>query len=94
MVTHSPVEVDTFLGELALTVGGVLKRFILDHLHPLTAVTLLMAVLADHIQLANPVLERTEGDKTAGCLGYDRNMNTDQSCNGGNREVDPTMTVT
>lgn len=63
MVTHSPVEVDTFLGELALTVGGVVKRFILDHLHPLAAVTLLMAVLADHIQLTNPVLEDRQTDR-------------------------------
>ena len=35
---------------------GVLKRLVLDHLHALPSVTLLMAVFADHVQLANPVL--------------------------------------
>lgn len=37
--------------------GGILKRLILHHLHSFTSLTLLMAVLADHIQLTNPVLE-------------------------------------
>lgn len=54
---HSLVEVDPFLGELSRSVHGVLIGLVLDHLHPFAAVTLFMTVFADHIKLANPVLE-------------------------------------
>lgn len=57
---HWPVEVDSFLCELPLAVLRVFIRFILDHLHPFSSITLLMAVFTDHVQLPNPVLE----DKT------------------------------
>lgn len=52
----SPVEVNSLLGELALSVRGVVVRLVLHHLHALAAVALLVAVLADHVQLPNPVL--------------------------------------
>lgn len=51
------VEIDAFLGELSSTVCGVLKRLVLHHLHTLASLALLMAMLADHVQLPNPVLE-------------------------------------
>lgn len=57
---HSLVEVDSFLGELAWSVLGVLIRLILDHLHPLPTFTLFMAVFTDHIQLADPVLKNRQ----------------------------------
>lgn len=52
-----PVEVDSFLCELSLAMLRVFIRLILDHLHPLSSITLLMTVFTDHVQLPNPVLE-------------------------------------
>lgn len=54
---HSLVEVDSFLGELAWSMLGVLIWLILDHLHSLPAFTLFMTVFTDHIQLADSVLK-------------------------------------
>lgn len=53
----SLVEVDAFLRELSCSVHGILVRLVLDHLHPFAALALLMTVFADHVQLADPVLE-------------------------------------
>lgn len=55
----SLVEVDAFLGELSRSVHGVLVRLVLDHLHPFAALALLMTVFADHVKLADPVLQTT-----------------------------------
>lgn len=63
--TDSLVEVDAFLRELSRAVHGVLVRFVLDHLHPFAALALLMAVLADHVELADPVLEEGQRKKGA-----------------------------
>lgn len=57
----SLVEVDAFLSELSCSVHGILVRLVLDHLHPFAALALLMTVFADHVQLADPVLD--EGHK-------------------------------
>jgi hypothetical protein len=38
----------------------VLKGLILDDLHPFSPVALLMAVLADHVQLSDFVLQSTQ----------------------------------
>lgn len=54
---YSLVEINAFLSELSRAVGGVLIGFVLHHLHSLSSLALLVAVLADHVQLANPVLE-------------------------------------
>ena len=43
--------------ELSLPVLRVLMGPVLDHLHTLTAVALLSAVLGDHVQLPDAVLE-------------------------------------
>lgn len=51
-----PVQVDAFLRQLSLTVLGVNVRLVLHHLHPVSSIALLTAVLADHVELANPVL--------------------------------------
>ena len=37
----------------------VLEGFILDDLHPFSSVTLFVAVLADHVQLSDSVLQNT-----------------------------------
>lgn len=37
----------------------VLEGLILDDLHPFSSVTLFVAVLADHVQLSNSVLQNT-----------------------------------
>lgn len=55
-----PVEVDSFLCELSLAVLRVFVWLILDHLHPLSSITLLVTVFTDHVQLPNPVLEDNE----------------------------------
>ena len=55
-----PAEVYALLRQLSRAVLWVYLRLILHHLHPLPSVTLLTAVLADHIQLADPVLGRQE----------------------------------
>lgn len=52
----SPVEVYALLCELAVAVVRILEGLILDDLHPFATVTLLVAVLADHVQLSNFVL--------------------------------------
>lgn len=39
---------------------GVHVRLVPHHLHPLAAAALLAAVLADHVQLPDPVLEAEE----------------------------------
>lgn len=54
----SPVEVDPLLGQLSRAMHRVLIRLILDHLHPLAPVALLVAVLADHVQLPDSVLQK------------------------------------
>lgn len=61
----SLVEVDAFLGELSRSVHGVLVGLVLDHLHPFAALALLMTVLADHVKLADPVLEEEQTNKQA-----------------------------
>lgn len=52
-----PVQVDAFLRQLSLAVLRVDVRLVLHHLHPVPAAALLTAVLADHVELADPVLE-------------------------------------
>lgn len=59
----SLVEVDAFLGELSRSVHGVLVRLVLDHLHAFAALALLMTVFADHVKLADPVLEEGRTNK-------------------------------
>lgn len=56
----SPAEVDSLLGQLSLAVVRVNIWLVPHHLHPLAPSTLLAAVLADHVQLPNPVLEAEE----------------------------------
>lgn len=58
----SPGEVDALLGELPRAVHGVLVGFVPHHLHALTLLALLVAVLADGVQLPHAVLRRTRGD--------------------------------
>lgn len=53
----SPGEVDALLGELAGAVDGVLVGLVLHHLHALALLTLLVAVLADGVQLPYAVLQ-------------------------------------
>lgn len=55
-----PVQVDSFLGQLSRTILGVNIWLILHHLHPFSSTTLLTAVLTDHVQLPDPVLEAKE----------------------------------
>lgn len=43
----------------------VLEGLILDDLHALPSVTLLVAVLADHVQLPDFVLQNTETESSA-----------------------------
>lgn len=57
---HSPVEIHTLLGELPVAVVRVLEGLILDDFYTFPSVTLLMAVLADHVQLSDFVLQNTE----------------------------------
>lgn len=57
---NSLVEVDPFLGELSRAVLRVFVRLVLDHLHALPTLTLLVAVLADHVELTDPVLQGQE----------------------------------
>lgn len=52
-----PVEVDSFLCELALAMNWVFKRLVLNNFYPFPSIALLMAVFADHVQLSDPVLE-------------------------------------
>lgn len=59
----SLVEVDAFLSELSRSVHGVLVRLVLDHLHAFAALALLMTVFADHVKLADPVLEEERTNK-------------------------------
>lgn len=54
---HSPVEVDSLLCELSRAMSGVFKWLILDDLHSFAPIALLVAVLADHVQLSDPVLQ-------------------------------------
>lgn len=60
----SLVEVDAFLRELSRSVYRVLVGLVLDHLHPFAALALLMAVFADHVKLADPVLEEETNKQT------------------------------
>lgn len=53
----SPGEVDALLGELAGAVDGVLVGLVLHHLHALALLALLVAVLADGVQLPHAVLQ-------------------------------------
>lgn len=57
---HSPVEIHPLLRELSVAVVRVLKGLVLDDFYPFPSVTLLMAVLADHVQLSDFVLQNTE----------------------------------
>ena len=57
------VEIDALLRELAQAVCGVLVGLVLDDLHALPPLALLQTVLADHVQLANPVLNTQEKHK-------------------------------
>lgn len=56
-VGASPGEVDTLLGELAGAVDGVLVGLVFHHLHTLALLALLVAVLADGVQLPHAVLQ-------------------------------------
>lgn len=51
-----PVQVDAFLRQLSSAVLGVIVRLVPHHLHPVPSIALLTAVLADHEELADPVL--------------------------------------
>lgn len=53
----SPVEIHSLLSELPIAVVRVLKGLILHDLHSFAPVTLLVTVLADHIQLSDFVLQ-------------------------------------
>lgn len=53
---HLPVQVDAFLRQLSPAVLGVIVWLVLHHLHPVPSIALLTAVLADHVELADPVL--------------------------------------
>lgn len=53
----SPGEVDTLLSELAGAVDGVLVGLVLHHLHALALLALLVAVLADGVELPHAVLQ-------------------------------------
>lgn len=55
-----PVQVDSFLGQLSGAILGVNIWLIPHHLHPFSPTTLLTAVLTDHVQLPDPVLEAEE----------------------------------
>lgn len=57
---HSPVEIHALLGELPVTVVRVLEGLVLHDLHPFPSVALFVAVLADHVQLSDFVLQNTE----------------------------------
>lgn len=59
----SLVEVDAFLSELSCSVHGVLVRLVLDHLHPFAALALLMTVFADHVKLADPILQEEQTNR-------------------------------
>lgn len=62
------VEVNSLLCELAQAVCGVLIGLVLDDLHALPPLALLQTVLGDHVQLANPVLETQENNKSIYCV--------------------------
>lgn len=53
----SPVEIHSLLSELPIAVVRVLEGLILHDLHSFAPVTLLVTVLADHIQLSDFVLQ-------------------------------------
>lgn len=55
-----PVEIHSLLGELPIAMVRILKGFILDDLHPFSSVALFVAVLADHVQLPDFVLQNTQ----------------------------------
>lgn len=55
-----PAQVDSLLSQLSQSILGVSIWLIPYHLHPLSPTTLLTAVLTDHVQLPNPVLEPEE----------------------------------
>lgn len=52
-----PVQVYPFFCQLSQAMLGMNIWLILHHLHPFSSTTLLTAVLTDHVQLPNPVLE-------------------------------------
>lgn len=56
---HSPVEIHTLLSELPVAMVRVLEGLILDDFYAFPSVTLLVAVLADHVQLSDFVLQNT-----------------------------------
>lgn len=64
-----PVEIHALLGELPVAMVRVLKGLILDDLHPFPSVALFVAVLADHVQLSDFVLQNTETERSAPALG-------------------------
>lgn len=55
----SPIEIDSLLGELPIAMVRVSEGFVLHHLHTFSSVALLMAVLANHVQLPDLVLQNT-----------------------------------
>lgn len=61
---HLPVEIDAFFRELPVAVVWIFVGLVLHHLHPFAPVALLMAVLADHVQLPDAVLpSKTESHR-------------------------------
>lgn len=54
------IEIDSLLGELSIAMMWVSEGFILHHLHAFSSVALLVAVLADHVQLPDLVLVHGE----------------------------------
>lgn len=55
-----PVEIHAFLCELPIPMVRVLEGLVLDDLHPFSSVALFVAVLADHVQLSDFVLQNTQ----------------------------------
>ena len=51
-------DVYPLLCELSLAMDGVLVRSVLNHLHPLSLLTLLVTVLGNHVQLTYLVLNK------------------------------------
>lgn len=64
----SPGEVDALLSELAVAVDGVLVGLVLHHLDTLALLTLLVAVLADGVELPHAVLQPQHPAQCHPCL--------------------------
>lgn len=61
-----PVEIHPFLRELPVAMVRVLEGLVLDDLYPFSSVTLFVAVLADHVQLSDFVLQSTQTQRQRG----------------------------